>query len=437
MQQNHLNPIDMFRETREEPWIVVSANSRVGVLGFLASEDLMVDGMDLSTRTSNSAGNFGLWDLRTALQWTYDHIHLFGGNPNNISAGGPGLVTALQLHYDAFQPPDNRIIRRAFLFSGAVSIQPEPAISYKPNRQFDEICSQLMIDIDLPSTDKVQLLRGVSVEKLLSVVRMLEIDFKPVTDGQGGFVPVWLMSSIWNGELGRRLKQRNVQVVIGDPSEQRLFYECTATGGLQSNRPTRPLLSRDALMLKLKAHYATDICDELIKRYARDIVDWNSVYCEIMADVQCHAAVRGFAQCLLSGGMSTRDVLRYHIAWRPKSVDEWISPSAGISHVMDMPVWLCSGWRGGFSKKDKHDVLVFTKSFNRFVRGGQSDNSGWGTDADFEVRLLSPEGEVMVAEDEMWVRKLKIWNTLREVQRNRVSPRADSVVQAHNSGIAI
>ena len=433
MQQNYLDPIDLFREHREDPRIVVSANFRVGVLGFLASEELMVDGMDLGTRTSDSAGNFGLWDLRLALQWTYDHIHLFGGNPNNISAGGSGLVTALQLHYDAFQPPDNRIIRRAFLFSGAVSIQPEQANSYKPSRQFDEICSQLMIDPDLPGRDKIQLLRGVAVEKLLSVVRTLEIDFKPVTDGQGGFIPIWLMSSIWNGELGRRLKQRNVQVVIGDPREERLFYEYSGRAGVQPNRPSTTIFSREALMSKLKAHYPSDICNELVKRYARDITDWNSVYCDIMADVQCHAAVRGFAQSLFYGGMSTQDVLRYHISWRPKSVDEWISPGTGISHVMDMPVWLFSGWRAGFTKKDKHDVLVFTGPFSRFLKGDQSANSGWGTDAEFEVRLLSPEGAVMVAEDQMWVRKLDVWNTLRDVQRNRLSPRADSVVQANGS----
>lgn len=431
MQQNYLDPIDLFREHHEEPRIIVSANYRVGILGFLASEELMVDGMDPATRSSDSAGNFGLWDLRMALQWTYDHIHLFGGDPNNISAGGSGLITALQLHYDAFQPPDNRIIRRAFLFSGAVSIQPEPAHSFKPSRQFDEICSQLLIELDLSGEEKIQLLRNVPVEKLLSAVRTLEIDFKPVTDGEGGFVPMWLMASIWNGELGRRLKQRNVQVVIGDTRDERLFYEHTGRVGIQPSRPSRAIFSRDALMSKLKAHYPTDICNELVQRYARDITDWNSVYCDIMADVQCHAATRGFAQCLMYGGMTTHDVLRYHIAWRPPGVDDWISPDAGISHVMDMPIWLFSGWRAGFSKKDKHDVLVFTAPFSRFLTGGHSARIGWSTDEEFEVRLLSPSGAAMVAEDQMWVRKLDVWNTLRDVQRNRAAPRADSVVQTN------
>ncbi|KAM3421817.1 carboxylesterase type B [Cercospora zeina] len=433
MQQNYLDPIDIFREHREDPRLIVSANSRVGVLGYLSSEDLMKDGMNLRTRVSESAGNYGLWDLRTALQWTYDHIHLFGGNPNNIIAGGSGLITALQLHYDAFQSPENRIIKRAFLYSSAISIQPDPANSYKPNRQFDEICHQLMIATNLPGKEKVRILREVSSERLLTVVRTLELDLLPVTDGKDGFVPAWLMQSIWDGELGRRLKQRNVQVVIGDTCSERSYYEHSGRAGIATRKPSRGISSREALMSKLKPHYPRDICDELIKKYARDITDWNSVYCDIMADVQCHAAVRGFAQCLFYGGMSTQDVMRYHIAWRPKCLDEWISPGLGISQVMNVPVWFYSGWRAGFSKKDKQDVLIFTRAFSNFLKGERDDGVVWGTAAEFEVRLFSPNGTILVAEDQMWARKLDVWNMLREVQKGRDTPPADSVVHGMGS----
>ncbi|PPJ56819.1 hypothetical protein CBER1_05967 [Cercospora berteroae] len=429
MQQNYFDPIDIFREHREDPRVLVSANSRVGVLGYLSSEDLMKDGMDLRTRVSESAGNYGLWDLRTALQWTYDHIHLFGGNPNNITAGGSGLITALQLHYDAFQSPENRIIKRAFLYSSAISIQPDPANSYRPTRQFDEICHQLMIDTNLPGKEKVRILREVSSERLLTVVRTLELDFLPVTDGKDGFVPAWLMQSIWNGELGRRLKQRNAQVIIGDTCSERSYYDHAGRAGIATSRPSRGISSREALMSKLKTHYPRDICAELIKKYARDITDWNSVYCDIMADVQCHAPVRGFAQCLFYGGMSTQDVMRYHIAWRPKTLDEWISPGLGISHVMDIPIWFYSGWRVGFSKKDKQDVLIFTRAFSKFLKGERTGGVIWGTAAEFEVRQFSPNGTVLVAEDQMWASKLDVWNMLREVQKGRDTPRADSVVQ--------
>lgn len=427
MQQNILDPIDIFREQRNEPRVIVSANFRVGICGFMASGDLMVDGMNLTTHVSESAGNYGLWDIRTALEWTYDHIHLFAGNPNNITVGGAGMVTALQLHYDAFQPPENRIIRRAFMFSGAISVQPEHANAAKPSRQLDELCDQLMIDKTLSPNDKIRLLRGVTVDRLLEVVKILEVDFKPVTDGKAGFIPVWLMSSIWNGELGRRLKQRNVQVIIGDPASERSFYEYSL-----KSRGGQRITSRDTLLSKLKASYPTDMCQVLVQRYSRNVTDWNSVYSEIMADLQCHAAVRGFAQCLFYGGMSTQDVLRYHIAWRSDSLDEWIDADSGVSHLVDLPIWWYSGWRAGFSKKEKHDVLKFTGPLQCFLKGDAAASTSWGTDAEFEVRMFTAEGASLVTEDPLWVRKLDVWNTVRDMQMQK----SGSKVENADGGLA-
>jgi carboxylesterase type B len=419
MQHSFLDPIDIFREHRDDARILVSANFRVGILGFLSSEDLMWDGLDMSTRVSDSAGNFGLWDLRLALQWTYDHIHLFGGDASNISAGGAGYVTALQLHYDAFQAPDERIIRRAFLFSGAVGIQPEQANSAKPGRQFAELCSQLGVGDDLTPQAKMRLLRAVPATRLLEVARLLETEYCPVTDGKGGFVPTWLMASIWNGELGRRLKQRNVQVVIGDTADERSFYEYCGQNPGSRHRMPRAISTRDGTLAKLKAFFPEDMCQALVVRYAREITDWNSVYCDIMADLQCHAVVRGFAQCLFYGGMTTQDVFRYHIAWRAKSFEAWIDPGLGVSHVVEMPVWWYAGWLAGFARKDKQDILQFAAPFARFLHGDSSLHIHWGTEAEFEVRALGDDGAVMCMEDSMWMKKIGVWNTIRDVQRER------------------
>jgi para-nitrobenzyl esterase len=62
--------------------VVVSANHRLGVFGFLAHPDL--------TRTSgrNASGNWGLLDQVAALRWVQRNIAAFGGDPGKVTVFG-------------------------------------------------------------------------------------------------------------------------------------------------------------------------------------------------------------------------------------------------------------------------------------------------------------------------------------------------------------
>ncbi|OWK61504.1 Thyroglobulin [Lonchura striata] len=55
--------------------IVVTANYRVGVFGFL------------STGSAEASGNAGLWDQLAALRWVQQNIASFGGDPGRVSLG--------------------------------------------------------------------------------------------------------------------------------------------------------------------------------------------------------------------------------------------------------------------------------------------------------------------------------------------------------------
>ena len=61
--------------------VLVTINYRLGVFGFLASEDLAKEG-------GGSAGNYGLMDMVAALRWVRANIARFGGDPNNITIFG-------------------------------------------------------------------------------------------------------------------------------------------------------------------------------------------------------------------------------------------------------------------------------------------------------------------------------------------------------------
>ncbi len=62
--------------------IVITANYRLGALGFLAHPELSKEA------AYNSSGNYGLLDMIAALQWIQDNIKSFGGDPNNVTVFG-------------------------------------------------------------------------------------------------------------------------------------------------------------------------------------------------------------------------------------------------------------------------------------------------------------------------------------------------------------
>ncbi len=74
--------------------IVVTLNRRVGILGGLALDELILE------NPRNTAGNYALLDIIAALQWLQDNIAEFDGDPNRVllageSAGGFALCHIL------------------------------------------------------------------------------------------------------------------------------------------------------------------------------------------------------------------------------------------------------------------------------------------------------------------------------------------------------
>lgn len=97
---------------RSQDFIAVSIGYRLGLLGFMAHEDL-------------PSANAGLLDQRLAMQWVKQNIRAFGGNPNDVtimgeSGGGLAIVSQLAL-YDGdaqglFQKAITRSMQRSPMF---------------------------------------------------------------------------------------------------------------------------------------------------------------------------------------------------------------------------------------------------------------------------------------------------------------------------------
>ena len=166
------DPTNLVRTSvaRGEPLIVVTANYRVGPLGFLASAELMADnagGMGVSPKSGR--GNYGLHDQRRALEWCAGFISGFGGDPSNVTLHGSSAGGVSGHYHCTFPPTREPLFRRAILSSGTfISCQPMPLKYHQ--EIFDGYVREASRLSPGPMAAKrpVDLLRSVSVGELLA-----------------------------------------------------------------------------------------------------------------------------------------------------------------------------------------------------------------------------------------------------------------------------
>ncbi|XP_063925052.1 carboxylic ester hydrolase-like [Zophobas morio] len=86
--------------------ILVTINYRLGFFGFVSTQDEVIP------------GNSGLKDQRFAIQWAHDNIHLFGGDPNQITIFGQSAGSA-SCAYQLLNQDSNGLFQAAILESGS------------------------------------------------------------------------------------------------------------------------------------------------------------------------------------------------------------------------------------------------------------------------------------------------------------------------------
>jgi len=101
--------------------VVVTANYRLGVFGFLAHPELS------AASPSKVSGNYGLMDQVAALRWVRNNIARFGGDPDQVTIAGESAgsfsVSALMA-----MPSARGLFARAIGESGSVLGRPVPTL---------------------------------------------------------------------------------------------------------------------------------------------------------------------------------------------------------------------------------------------------------------------------------------------------------------------
>ncbi|KAJ8613290.1 hypothetical protein MRB53_036977 [Persea americana] len=410
--------------------ILVAPAYRLNVFGFLASHDLESE-ITSAPGTGSASGNFGFWDQRLALEWTYETISCFGGDAANITVMGysaGAYSTFHQLSHDLLiAQPHKRLIRRAAIFSNGPGLQPKSLDV--AHAQYLSLCAALNIRASLSGAARLAALRALPAATLLKAATELEAhEFRPVDDS--AFIPPDLFAQIDDGSYGSILRAQDVHIMLGECAAERHLYAVYRP-------PVADTLN--ALRDRLGVEFPPALIDTLLeKRYAPDgrppragttggqgaeCRDWDvDAYGAIYADLQVHALQRGFVSALINGG-AARNVHRYRMEWRPGCAivgkGGSLLPEWGVTHTADMPIWFFGNGLGdGLSEQEEEIVEKWLGPVSKFYAGELQEEEWGARTAECEVRVLDAEGKIVVRKDKDWERGVKVWETVRALQRD-------------------
>ena len=418
LQAEDHDPFDLIAHTT--PRIIVSPTYRLNLFGFLAGSELA------SLNEDSSPSNFGLWDQRCALEWVAKNIQLFGGDPSNITVGGLSAganSTFFQLNYDLLLPAEQRIIKRIYLWSNAVAIQPNLTTSAVLTQQFNDLCAIFSISPTSSPREKLDQLRKVSSQDLIAALSKMKMHtFRSSTDEC--FINSTFLSSLHSGTFTTRLAENNIAVFLGEVSDEKELYKIV-----------NPPSTHQGLLTQLANYYPQHVVQALLSLYSipaatdTDAPKWEEVFAQIVADGQVHASLRGFTHLLLNPPnkpgvvpLSGSKVYRYRISWRATNLDKWVVPHVGVCHGLDAPIWWGSGFRADYTDEDLATLKKVVEPFGRFLYG---EDVGIGK-GERVLRWVDPKGKIHEKhEDELWERGMKIWEMVWEAQKGLVAKETD------------
>jgi carboxylesterase type B len=228
-------------------------------------------------------------------------------------------------------------------------------------------------------------------------------EYRPLADGY--FYPDNLARNINNGDFARRMKNRNISVLMGECKEEHASYRGWRT----------PKNTYASVYTRLTGEYSEPVAQKLMEQYCSPAQtlpscykDWQDLFGYIYADMQVYHLQRGFANALFEGGLEPgKDVLRYRFDRRLDCVDEIVPPEWGVTHATDVPIWFWGmSLSQGLTEQEKDWLQGWNKDFAAYVEGKPVC---WGLSAPKQMRRWRNDGETDIWEDDRWEKGIEIW----------------------------
>lgn len=277
--------------------VVVSVNSRLGFLGFMALPGLRFESADSTT------GNYHHLDDVAALQWVQDNIIVFNGNPNNVtlfgeSAGGNGVCRHLA------SPLSAGLFHRAIVQSGSCgpNILKPLLERYQQGEYFEELwgCSNDSTPLDCMRQQSAENLRqalfnaGKANNLLHGDLNAQEI-FRPIAAQDDYAFDATIYESL-------SVSPANIDVILGVVrNEYTLFLQ-----GLGNDNPTTLGEYQDAVStaLDLLPAEVSTLTQVLYPRARYE--SYSDAFADLMGDAIFACPSIATADVLVRGGHSVR-----------------------------------------------------------------------------------------------------------------------------------
>ena len=329
---------DGARLAQEQSVVVVSANYRLGALGFL------------DTRTiGGDVANLGVHDALEALQWVQGNIAALGGNPERVTIFGESAGGGVATHLLASEAARGR-------FAGAI-VQ-----SGVTDRTLDADRAALVARAlcDAAGADDLDALRALPVDAMIAAqTSVLPALLKPV--GMMPFHPSIddeLLDAPPAVALARGAAA-GVRLLAGTTSEEmNLFLD-----------PRAPAIDPDRLVARVGKYVGVSpaVARDVVARYEAEVGP-DSVWPALFSDVEMQVPLRR--------------VLEAHAPHSPTYayLFTWQAPKLGAVHAVDIPFTFdtfdVDGW-GEFVGSDDEARAVGRALRTAWAAFARRDDPGW------------------------------------------------------------
>ncbi|SCU90880.1 LAFA_0F00672g1_1 [Lachancea sp. 'fantastica'] len=392
------DPQDLMAEESLDKFILVSAGYRLNMFGFLSCQDLLDEDKENS--------NFGFWDQRLGLEWTYKHIAKLGGNKDNITVGGVSAgsySTIFQVTYELYHPEATQIIKKALLLSNGLAIQPKTIPECRD--QYQEVLEVFGIDPNLSGPKRLEALRNIPFQTIASKILDLNLHtFRGVSDND--MVPPSMFEDILDGTFGLKAKASGISFVIGEVINEPLLYA-----------NTNPPRSSEDLFNQINNYYPRPVTEALLELYPdppksenqeEHLANIKSLYGRIISDLQVYASSRVLVNSLIKGGVAADKINRYRIAFRGAYFDKYEPPENLVPHAGGMGIWFYNVV-DGILPHEKPLYLSWLKPYCNWLSNGTME---WGPTDPLHMRVFNSDGSITAEVDSDWEWGMTVGNAV-------------------------